>query len=235
MSIENMHFDLKRKVNKVDSQKYRNLRVQDIDWVLNQAYRVFVKTIAEPRYASQLGFEANTRTINDIRALVVEKKSQVATAFDPKSFAVDLPTDYWFLVSASALGSKGVCTDVLDALLVQHDDKTESNPFTESSFEWRESNFRFYNGGIRIFTDGTFTISEMYLDYIKTIKYMHFANGIQGGTYKLADGTVLTGKQDCELPVEVHSEIVDIAALMLTGQLQIPDYQIKMAGVKLND
>ena len=52
------------KILKIDSQKYRNLIVPEIDWKLNEAQEAFVKIIAEPRLKSQLGFEINQRTID---------------------------------------------------------------------------------------------------------------------------------------------------------------------------
>ena len=49
MNVRGMHYDVKQKLNKVDSQQYRNLRVPEIDWKLNEAYEIFVKSVAEPR------------------------------------------------------------------------------------------------------------------------------------------------------------------------------------------
>ena len=235
MSIKNMHYDFKMKLNKVDSQKYRNFKPQQIDWILHEAYGIFIKTIAQPRLGSALGFETNSRTINDIRSLVVENKEVTPVEFNSTSLKAVLPEDYWFLVSSYALGKKGDCEDVIQTRLVQHDDRHEVSPFDKSSFEWRESNYRFYNEGLRFFTDGTFTLNKVYLDYIKTPKYIHFADAVAGGTYKLPSGVVLTGYQNPEVSPTLHSEIVDIAVLITTGTLQIPDYQVKMAKLNLNN
>ena len=35
-------------------------------------------------------------------------------------------------------------------------------------------------------------------------------------------------------PEHTHKEIVDIAVLLATGEMQLPDYQIKQAKVNLN-
>ena len=45
MLIEDMHYDFKQKINKIDSQKYRNLRIPEIDWKLNEAQEIFIKTV----------------------------------------------------------------------------------------------------------------------------------------------------------------------------------------------
>lgn len=231
-----MHYDFKKKLNKVDSQKYRNLKVPEIDWTLNEAYNIFIKSIISPRTYNGLGFEVGQRSINDIRTLVVNKHEVIPTVFDSKSCTVGLPENYKYLVSSEAVGTKGNCGEqFLETNPVQHDDRHETSPFSVSSFEWREVNYRFFENGLRFFTDGTFTITKVYLDYIRTPKYIHFAKGHVGGTYKLPSGVQLTGSQNCELPEDTHKEIVDLAVLITTGELQIPDYQIKAAKLKLND
>ncbi len=60
MNIKEMHYDFKQKLNKIDSQQYRNLRVPEIDWKINEAYEVFVKSIAEPRVNNHLGFDVES-------------------------------------------------------------------------------------------------------------------------------------------------------------------------------
>jgi|GEM_PF-6135448 len=42
------------------------------------------------------------------------------------------------------------------------------------------------------------------------------------------------GFQDCELPEHTHREIVDIAVLLVSGELQLPDYQIKFNKINMN-
>ena len=94
-------------------------------------------------------------------------------------------------------------------MLVRHDDKHEEDPFRRSSYEWKEVNIRFYDKGIRIFTDGTFVVEELLLDYIKIPQYIHNAESfLPAGKYKLPNGKLLEGKVDCELPEITHKEIV---------------------------
>ena len=72
------------------------------------------------------------------------------------------------------------------------------------------------------------------MSYIRRHKYVHNAEDFVGGSYELPSGQLLTGFQDCELPLNTHDEIVDIAVMIVTGQLQIPDYQIKQNKITLN-
>lgn len=229
-----MHYDFKQKLNKVDSQQYKNLRIPEIDWKLNEAYEIFVKSIAEPRYRTKLGFEVNQRTIDDIRTIVLNDVSLAPQI--PESDYFVLPTDYMFFLAGRATIRREGCPDVEARLMVQqHDDRHEESPFHRSSFEWREVNIRFVGNTIRVFTDSSFTIVDLKIDYIKKHNYIHNAQDfLPSSSYTLLDGTVLTGTKDCELPEHTHREIVDIAVLITTGEMQIPDYKIKQAKLNLN-
>lgn len=236
MTIADMQYDFKDKLNKIDSQKYRNLRIQEVDWTLNEAQEILIKTIAEPRFNPQLGVELNQRSIDDLYTIVVEKYNAVIVPFgDNYSYRVVLPDNYWFLLNTDAIGVKGTCTSSLKCIPRKHDEQPEDSPFDRSSFEWQETNFRHYQSGIRFFTDGTFTINNVYLDYILKPPYIHYASGVVGSSYNLPDGTTLSGTQDCILPQGIHRELVDVAVLIATGKLQMSDYQVKQAKVKMND
>lgn len=45
----------------------------------------------------------------------------------------------------------------------------------------------------------------------------------------------MSGSVNCELPEHTHREIVDIAVLLVTGEIQIPDYQVKLTKLNFNN
>ena len=239
MTAREMHYDFKQKLNKIDSQAFRNLIVPEIDWKLNEAQEIFVKIVAEPRLSSQYGFEVNQRTIDDIRTIVINQSFSrgtclTPTVFDNSSYLIALPTDYWFRVKAKVYATKGNCVNKsLKAVLVQHDDEDEESPFDRSNFEWRICNYRFIKEGIRAFTDSTFTINKFCLDYLRKPQMIHNAQDYVGGTYNTLSGVALTGTQPCELPEMVHKEIVDLAVLIAAGDLSLPDIRNKENKIKL--
>jgi len=237
MDVRSMHYDFKTKINKVDSQQYKNLRVPEIDWALNQACEIFIKSIAEPRYRNHLGFEVNQRAIDDIKTIVVNNSVGIGVPTSiPTEWIVSIPNDYMFYLSSFVNITKEGCgSKRVRGRIVQHDDLHETSPFDRSSFEWGEVNMHFFGNVLKVFTDGTFDIDSVSINYIRKHAYIHNAQDfLPGGTYNLPDGTALVGSQDCELPEHTHREIVDIAVLIKTGELQIPDYQIKQAKVNLN-
>lgn len=225
-----MHYDFKTKLNKIDSQQYRNLRIPEIDWKLNEAQELFVKMVAKPRLNKNLGFETSQRSIDDIRTIVV--KDYCSSVINNIG---TLPANYWHFLSATTLMNKGECVSFPATVKIrQHDDEFENSLFDCSSFEWREVNAVFHQLGLKLYDDGTFTNTRFCMNYIKKLEYIHNAEDFAKGTYKLPSGTLLTGSNSCILPEHTHREIVDIAVLLATGDMQLPDFQAKQAKVNLN-
>ncbi len=245
MDVRSMHYDFKQKFNKIDSQQYRNLRIPEIDWMLNEACDMFIKSIAEPRVHNHLGFEVNQRTIDDLRTIVrndvvIQPTTNMIgtqnTGIIPMIFRFEIPEDYMFFVSAYVTISKEGCKQKTVRLSIQqHDDEHEEDSFVQSSYEWGEVNARFVGQDLRVFGDGTFEVTAMQLNYIRKHKYIHNAQDfLPSASYKLPSGQPLIGSQNCELPEHTHREIVDIAVLIASGNLGTPDYQQKQAKLNLN-
>ena len=157
MDIRSMHYDFKQKINKIDSHQYRNLRVPEIDWKINEAYEIYVKSIAEPRYRNHLGFEVNQRTIDDIRTIVLNDIEITSL-----SNLFTLPDNYMFYLSGEAIIEKTGCKEKSARLIVtQHDDINEESSFNNSSFEWGEVNIRFVGNQIRVLKDNSFTVKKL--------------------------------------------------------------------------
>ena len=230
MTIEQQHYDFKMKLNKIDSQQYRNLIIPQIDWLLNEAQELFVKMVANPRLAIQYGYEIGNRTLMDIRTIVVEEEP-----LTPILNTIILPEKFWLYVSSYSIIEKDGCEKKsLKTYIRQHKEDFESSPFDESSFKWKTVNGVFNENGIRLFAED-FNIKVFFLSYIRKLKYIHNAKDFRGGMYNLPGESVpLEGSVSCELPESTHREIVDIAVLLATGQLQIPDYQIKKDKLSLN-
>jgi hypothetical protein len=229
MNIEEMHYDFKQKLNKIDSQQYRNLKVPEIDWKINESIGLFVKIVAEPKYATRLGFETSQRVIDDIRTIVEDAIPLVKAATKGETDVFVLPVNYLYYVGTEELiMESGTCKLPADRIIVrQHDDDFQSSPFDRSSFLWREVNIRFYKNGIRVYNSGEFVTDVLSIDYIRKPASVNNSESYPGGVYKTLGGIPLTSNVNCDLPAHTHREIVDLAVAITTGDLQIPDYQIK--------
>lgn len=227
-NIKNMHYDFKQKLGRVDTNKYVGLQVPQIDWRLNEGLNLYILLVAEPRIKNQLGVETTQRTIDDISVLVKNDIPLSLTANDDHVLAV-LPNDYMYYLSTSKLlASKGACIkQKIETTVIRHDSRANDREFYKSSFDWRECNIRFFNQGIKIFNTD-FIVDKFLLDYIKVHPFIHNAEDFTPGGYKLPDGTLLTGVENCQLPGYMLSEIVDLAVLLTTGDLELPlAYQFK--------
>lgn len=231
MTIVDMHFDFKEKMNKIDSQTFINYRIPEIDRFLNDGMMIFIKNIAYPRNVRSSFVEKNQRTIDDIRTIV--KEARGVTVNDG---SCTLPKDYMFYVKAEALCQKNGNTKNLRVLKRKHKDRFEEDSFYNSSFEWGELMGYFRGEELMLFPTADFTVISCDLSYIRSPKYMHNANGIrQGSGYSLGDGNMLTGTQDCELPDHTHNEIVDLAVMIAKGIVHQDSYRASQDKLRLDN
>lgn len=230
MTTREMHYDFKRKFNKIDSQKNRNLLVPEIDWLLNEAAELFVKKVSNPKAENGLGFESSQRIIDDIKSIVVP-----GTWLPVINNIISLPTDYLYFVRCRVRLSKKNCKSQEAVVYIrEHRDLFEESAFYNASFEWREVNGVYTDQGIQSFTDGTFTIDEAKLTYIRKWPYFHNAQDFSGGSYTNLSGVVLTGTVQCDLPEHVHREIVDIAVMLAASEVPTSDFQLKAGKLGFN-
>lgn len=248
MTVAEMHYDFKRKFNKLDSLSQRDFLVPEIDWMLNEAQLVFVKQRYGRSNSKRVGFEVLQKRIDDLRVLVIKNRVMplAATgAIDANEFAVEINSttapDYLFALRVRVRTQLDGCDAVLlKGYQVEHDDLTDvlHDEFYAPSYLWREVPVVFggaVDGTSSIFTygDGTFTPSDIVLDYLRYPKRIGNPDGFRDGDgYNTADGTPAV-QQDCELPDHTHTEIVDIAVKIAAGDVMSPQYAV--AKDKLTD
>jgi hypothetical protein len=233
MTSTEMTFSVRMQLNALDASRYRLFKQPHIDWALNEAQEVFIKSIVDPGRRQLSQVETTQRTIDDLREITVNQKPADAiqvSIFDETSYAGELPTDYRHYLRGYANIEKGKCSKRARLFLGRLDTEFEEDPFTRSSFEWEEVNFNLMSGGlIRVYTDKTYSVASVVMDYIRNPKYIHSAKSYAGGQYKTVDGNLLTGSQDCELADHAHPDIVALAVLILTNSLRVNDYSQKLA------
>lgn len=234
MTLKELRYDFLYKVNRVDSVNKENWIPAEIDWALNYAIKTFVKQRLGQNNSKQLGFEAIQKRIDDLRTLVIKSPTSQQPGLTPTSvasgmFEVDLSSlsfPYMFYLRGSASIVKQGCS-AKDAKLVQvqHDDVNELGTFHGPSWIWglipivfgRSDQASDSEGSIYLYTDNQFTISTVYVDYLK------HPNEVNGGDYTHIDGTVrpLT---ECDLPNHTHPELVDIAVADISKIILEPEF-----------
>ena len=58
MTINEMHYDFKVKIDKVDSMSKKNFLPNEIDWIINEAIQIFVKQRYGQNNLKRAGFES---------------------------------------------------------------------------------------------------------------------------------------------------------------------------------
>lgn len=239
MNIQDMHLDFKIKVNKIDSQQFAGLLVPQIDWLLNEAQEIFIKTRLGINNIYQKGLEASQKRIEDLRPLVVKSSVQIASSLDSYTYTAQLPSNYLYYLRSKAIATKGNCNGELSIIIVQHDDLTNilASQFYSPSFEWLETSAVFGPNELYVYSDGTFKINSVTLEYIRKPNRMAFPSGYENGSYELPDGTVLSTDIDSDFSDNMFAarEIVDIAVVLATTNIADARVELFQNKLKTNE
>lgn len=253
MTVEEQHIDFKRKLNKVDSQNYRNFRPEQIDLYLNEGQELFIKKRLNRNNIYKLGFETIQKRIEDLRDIHVKFENDTAQPlltskindnvyrFNLEDLGlVNSKLKYLYKTRVSFKGTKGDCIAVeLDGVAAQTDDLNEilKSEFYSPSFSWREVPYVFSENFLYAYSDGSFSIDTLCLDYIKRPLKIANPNAIKNATgtiigYNYPDGTPAV-QTDCELQsMYVTSEIVDEAVRL--ALIDLGDQRVQLGNTKLD-
>jgi len=251
-----MHYEVKLKLNKIDSSDYENLTVPEIDWYLNEAQDIFIKQRYGISNNKRQGFETTQKRIDDLRKLVVKGNiiPFTTSSVDLNSYEACLPENYMFHIRSRANISKETCATKLgvSTVQVQHDDLDSilQDPFYSPSFEWEEIPIVFMEGGpqgvtgaddicptgyVIGYSDGTFILNDLRLDYLRMPRRIAWGAGVGSTSYIYPSGLPAALLDSCELAEHTHHEIVDIAVMIASGDLDHPNLQSKILKTQLNE
>ena len=256
MDVTEMHYEVKLKLNKVDSQDYENLIVPEIDWYLNEAQNIFIKQRYGISNNKRQGFETTQKRIDDLRKLVVKGNILpfATSSVDLNAYEACLPEDYMFHIRSRANINKEDCGQKLgvSTVQIQHDDLDTvlQDPFYSPSFEWEEIPIVFMQGGpqgivgsddvcpmgyVIGYSDGSFILNDLRLDYLRIPRRISWGTGVGSSSYIYPNGQLAAFNDSCELAEHTHHEIVDIAVMIASGDLDHPNLQSKILKTQLNE
>ena len=246
-----MQYAMKQKLNKSDSQQLRDLRPPEMDWYLNEAQLMFVKTVANPK--QQYLVEANQRMTDDLAPLVVNVEMPGSSMYYYDGFRTLLPLNdlsprFMYYIGAELITAGTDCCGSgvrMKVFIRRHSDLFRNNVFYKSSLKWREAAAMFENSDYTI-DDVTkngpclVILNDEHDSYdiaSADISYIRVPGLIFSGGYTTIDGTLTPSDavQSCELPFHVHEDIVDIAAMMAASNMMNPDIQAKIQKIQMNN
>lgn len=216
ISVDSLLYKIDQRLNKLSTNDHQQIQLEDKILALNEAQIKLIKQKVDGiSIVSGLGFDSFKKRYEDLQSLVVTYNNQ------PLDLAIkntqlnqwtaylhNLSPKYMFYIDAYVMANKGRCKDRkiwINKELAKHGDLTLllTNDHYKPSFEYQET-FNFLSSDeISIFTDGTFTPSQIYISYMRYPVYIDKVGYIR------FDGTPSVD-QDCELETYLEDELLDL-------------------------
>lgn len=199
MTVAQMHILFKVELDKVDTLSYPDISPNELDLILNDTQDLFVTQ----RYRE---FELIQKRTDDLRTLVLTTTLTPVSVTGTTLYSVTLPSDYWFYLRSSSVGTGIVCgvsqSIPLKNVLTTHDrvdvllDDPFNSPDTSQALIYFEGNTMLINTGGNVLT-------SVNLTYLR--KPLRMSLGATGINSPVGATNI------CELPDNTHREIVAMA------------------------
>lgn len=233
--IQELLYLIDLKLNKVSSGVGQHIPPEDKILILNESQIRVLKKKINVNNIYQMGFDAFKSRYEDLQNLVVPQEVVKVKKTDEvyDSYEADLSElsgDYFLPVEIIALCSKGGCTKRLVNIprVVKHVDLSLliDNDDFKPSFEFQETIAVISSNKLLVYTDGTFTVDEL------RISYLRFPQKMDVEGYIHLTGDRPSSNKDCELPTHLQDELVSMAVAELayiTGNNNIAQSQQAMS------
>lgn len=218
MTIKEMHYDFRIKKDQVEALNAKAFLDNEIDWLLNQAQLLWVKSklnIVNPRRS---GLEQDQKRIEDLKQLLVKFPEQESMSVvhheDEHIYELDLsklkfPYLYYVRSWVEVISPK--CISKALVKIIQHDDiyHALADPFNTSDIDTILANFgRSSNvndsSSLYLYPSTEHSLGKIYLEYLR------YPPNLSLGTYQYLDGKIYP-EQSCILSDHTHPEIVNMA------------------------
>jgi hypothetical protein len=211
INVEELVYEFKLMINKVNRQDNVDIPAEDIIVYLNRAQMSWIKTKINPNNVYKVGYESIQKRIDDLQVL---KKSSVPLSpiktndlfYTGFSCSLEDVADYMFYVDSVCVAKKQDCKKNLTIDLVRQGDLptmyVDAN--FSPSFPWRSTLATIGDNKLYVYTDGEFTIEDVYLTYLR------YPQNVDILGYTKLDGTS-SMNVNCELPEYAKGDIVDLA------------------------
>jgi hypothetical protein len=214
--VDSLLYKIDQKLNKLSTNEHQQIALEDKILALNEAQIKLIKQKVDGfSTVSGQGFDSFKKRYEDLQSLVVNyidgELPLTIKNVELNQWSAnihDLDPKYMFYVDSYILASKGRCTDRkiwINKDLAKHGDLSLllNNTHYKPSFEYQET-FNFISSDeISVFTDGTFTPSNVYISYMRYPVYIDKAG------YVNFDGDDSID-QNCELELYLEDELVDL-------------------------
>jgi hypothetical protein len=235
MTVREMHYSFKLAKDRLDTLVNQDFNPAEIDWLLNEAQLLYIKRKYNPT------FEATEKITKDLANLVIKFPEQqpIIPSVVDGVYELNLSTlkyDHLYVISAYAKVTEPNCTYKTILKPITHDDYLDAlrDPFNKSSkehilYNYGRSSSNPVTLSMYVYPDPIQTVNEITVEYIKS------PSRISLGTYTYIDG-VQYPETTSELSPHVHIDIVDLAVIIASTNIENPEYiQLKTAKFSLSN
>ena len=214
--VDSLLYKIDQKLNKLSTNEHQQIALEDKILSLNEAQIKLIKQKVDGfAIPNKLGFDAFKKRDEDLQNLVIDFTNQPLDLVESNKQLHQWDADlnlltpkYMFYVDSYVLADKGRCKDRkiwINKDLSKHGDISLllNNDHYKPSFEYQETLNAISSDNISIYTDGTFTPTQIYIAYMRYPVYINKAG------YIMLDGTPSTDV-NCELEEYLEDEIVDL-------------------------
>jgi hypothetical protein len=236
--VDSLLYKIDQRLNKLSTNDHQQIQLEDKILALNEAQIKLIKQKVDGfSTLSGLGLDSFKKRYEDLQSLVVTYNNQPLDLYvknaELNQWTANLHTlspKYMFYVDSYILADKGRCKDRkiwINRDLAKHSDLQFllNNTHYRPSFEYQET-FNFISSDeISVFTDGTFTPTNIYISYMRYPQY------IDKEGYIKFDGEPSVD-QDCELETYLEDELLDLTvenlAMYTENQSAVQSAQIRI-------
>jgi len=216
-SIEDMHINVKVELDKTSSLELPSFETEEIDYWLNQAIETIIDHCYSGFNRTQTGFEETQKRIDDLGTLITNPVTISPSVSSTYLYEFDLPSDYLYDVLTEAQinfvdNNGNSVTKTVPCNTTKSDSlsiKRRRDPFSEHNLYLDEAQplKTVRDSDIVITTDGNYTVTSLYLTYIKEPTVVNY-----------------TASTDCDLPDHVHSRVVKTAVNKMLENIESQRY-----------
>jgi hypothetical protein len=218
MDITQVHIEFREAMDRLDSSAYPDFLPEQVDYILNEAYNRYIKTRYSGNNPAKTGTEQTQKRIDDLRNLLVTNYSSTSlntnetnvynisldNLYTNESRTTPSDTQYMLYYRGRVKVNSATCgSDYVSLRIYTHDeiDIVMNDPFKKSYID-RPIGY-FEGNNICVITDGTFTVENFKLTYLKTPTPVSLADNI---TFETAPHT--------------HKEIITIATYVALENIE---------------
>lgn len=218
MTIDEVIYKFKLKYDKLDTKKRFNLSIPQIILFLNEAQRRVINRKYNRDNLLKVGFEEKQKRIRELQKLLQPTVTLTASIVEENVYSVDLntlPHTLLYIDRSQTVAKRDTCTAILDNREAAGGELNNllRDPHYKPNFNFRETLIGYRDDKIYIYTDGTFTVDSVKLDYTKEPRDMDKEG------YTTFSGVASTNV-DPEFPDYVVDEIIDETVVLLSSPIE---------------